>query len=153
MIRNKKEQTLTEKALQRLQGQQGRITEQRRSILETLETFSAHPTAEEVYLRVKQSAPHVNLSTVYRTLRWLKKEGLVSGRVFSEEERQERFEACLPEEHQHFLCRGCKRIIEFDEAAILERLISDFEQSSGANVEHTGLVFHGLCADCRERAT
>jgi Fur family ferric uptake transcriptional regulator len=150
MLRNNEEQTLTEKAIQRLQGQQGRVTEQRRLILETLETLPVHPTAEDVYLRVRQTAPHVNLSTVYRTLRWLQKEGLVSGRVFSEDERQERFDANMPEEHQHFLCRSCKRIIEFDESAALESLIADFEKGSGVLVEHAGLVFHGLCADCRE---
>lgn len=151
MIRNNEHLGLTERALQRLQVQQGRVTEQRRLILEALETFAAHPTAEELFRRVQRSAPTVNLSTVYRTLRWLQREGLVSGRVFSERERQERFDAQLPEQHQHFVCRRCKRIIEFEAAPTLEGLILDFEGSSGAQVERAGLVFHGLCAGCRGR--
>ena len=153
MICNNERATLTEKAISRLQGRKGRITEQRRLILEALETFSTHPTAEELHLRVQETDPHVNLSTVYRTLRWLQTEGLVSGRVFSEDERQERFDAHTPEEHHHFLCQSCKRIIEFDEEPPLEELILAFERSSGVRVERVGLVLYGLCQCQQDQRT
>jgi Fe2+ or Zn2+ uptake regulation protein len=151
MICNNSSSTLTEKAISRLQGSKGRITEQRRLILEALETFSTHPTAEELHLKVQETDPHINLSTVYRTLRWLQTEGLVSGRVFSEDERQERFDANMPEEHHHFLCRSCKRILEFDEKPPLEQLILAFERNTGARVERAGLVLHGLCRECQQQ--
>ncbi len=105
---------LIQETSKRLRLQGGRMTPQRRLILQTLETLTSHPTAEELYHLAHQQDPTLNLSTVYRTLRWLEQEDLVSTRVFHEERRQERFDPAYPSEHHHFLCTGCKAVIEFD---------------------------------------
>lgn len=148
MICSKEDPNLTERVTQRLQDRKGRMTGQRRLILETLETLPGHLTAEEIYLRVREVAPHLNLSTVYRMLRWLQKEGLISVRVFSEDERQDRFDPNLTTEHFHFVCLCCKQIIEFDEPSPASAIIADFERNNSARVENVGLVLHGLCRDC-----
>lgn len=151
MVCNNEDQSLTEKAIQRLRARNGRLTAPRRLVLSVLETFPAHPTAEQVYERVRQAAPQVNLSTVYRTLRWLQKEGLVSARSFPDGERQDRFDPNLPEEHFHFLCRECKAVIEFDSPVCMDEIVARFEGEAEVKVERVGLAFYGLCAACRER--
>ncbi|MFU8772925.1 MAG: Fur family transcriptional regulator, partial [Anaerolineales bacterium] len=87
----------------RLHSQGGRLTSQRRLIFEVLQEMDSHPTAEEVYAIVNQQAPNLHLSTVYRTLRWLEQEGLVSTRHFQEKRRTERFDSSHPAEHHHFV--------------------------------------------------
>lgn len=125
------------------------MTEQRRHILETLDELETHPTAEELYEIASKKDPSLHLSTVYRTLRWLEQEGLVRSRVFDAEHRIERFDAAEAEEHYHFLCTQCKRVIEFD-TLLVQAIKAQFELHSGAEVEQGSVVLYGLCADCRD---
>lgn len=140
---------LLHESTKRLQGQGGRMTAQRRKILEALDSLSTHPTAEELYELVRKDDPGLHLSTVYRTLRWLEQEGLVSARVFHEDRRQERFDPTDPE-HYHFLCTSCKRVIEFD-TLLVNTIKAQFELHSGAQVEVGSVVLYGLCVDCRQK--
>jgi Fe2+ or Zn2+ uptake regulation protein len=140
--------TLVKNAWERLQSQGGRMTSQRRLILETLDTLDCHPTAEELFDAVNEQDANLNLSTVYRTLRWLEQEGLVSSRRFDEERRKDRFDPVLPTEHHHFLCTHCKDVIEFD-SDLIEQVVTQFENRSGARVETSSLVLYGLCSRCQ----
>lgn len=144
--------SLTQLAASRLQQQGGRMTAQRLLILETLEALGGHPTAEELYARVRERDSSVHLSTVYRTLRWLQAEGLVRSRWFGREPRQERFDPNRPVEHYHFVCKVCNQVIEFLEPLVMESLETQFERRYGASVEHASLMFYGLCPDCRDAA-
>jgi len=127
------------------------MTAQRKLILQTLEALGRHPTAEELYDAVSKLDSNLNLSTVYRTLRWLEQEGLVSARRFDEERRQERFDPFLPAEHHHFLCTVCKRVIEFHDESI-ETVKNNFEELTGVCVESASVTFYGLCRRCRDGA-
>jgi Fe2+ or Zn2+ uptake regulation protein len=139
---------LVEKARDRLHSQGGRMTAQRRLILEALDRSGDHPTAEEVYASVKQADSNLNLSTVYRTLRWLEAEDLVSSRLFNEGRRQERFDAASPSEHHHFMCTVCKEVIEFD-TGLIDAIKRRFEEDTGSSVECGSIVLYGLCPNCR----
>ena len=139
-------------AAERLRSQGGRMTAQRRLILRTLENMSGHPTAEQVFHIAHQQDPALNLSTVYRTLRWLEQENLVSTRLFAEGRRQERFDAALPSEHHHFMCTACKRVIEFD-TDLIEAIKSRFEGETGACVTTGAIVLYGLCETCSRQVS
>lgn len=123
------------------------MTAQRRLILETLESLTGHPSAEDVYLTVREADPSLNLSTVYRTLRWLQSENLLQGRLFEEDRRLERFDPAEPSEHYHFRCTCCKKVIEFD-SQLVGKLREQFEASSGARVETGTVILYGQCAQC-----
>ena len=138
---------LIELATRRLHAQGGRMTEQRRMILEALDCLGCHPTAEQIFAVVSQRDPAINLSTVYRTLRWLEQEGLVSARRFDEKSRQERFDPALPVEHHHFFCTGCETVIEFNDPK-LSQVRALFERQNGARVEAFSVTLQGLCAEC-----
>ncbi|MBN1147767.1 MAG: transcriptional repressor [Anaerolineales bacterium] len=140
--------TLLEDAQDRLRSQGGRMTTQRRLILEALECLVCHPSAEEVFDEVRQQDPSLNLSTVYRTLRWLEQEGLVSARRFDDERRQERFDPALPAEHHHFVCSVCKCVIEFDDHLIDEGK-ARFEARSGCEVKSASFTLYGICSQCK----
>ncbi|MEA3440186.1 MAG: transcriptional repressor [Chloroflexota bacterium] len=140
---------LLHESIKRIQSQGGRMTAQRRLILETLQELESHPTAEELHEQVSRHDPTLHLSTVYRNLRWLEQEGLVSSRFFGDE-RLERFDPALPAEHYHFVCSSCKKIIEFD-SLLVNTIKAQFELHSGASVDSGTIVLHGICADCLER--
>lgn len=141
---------LIEKAQQQLHTQGGRMTSQRRLILEALQNLSSHPTAEELYRLARRQDPHLNLSTVYRTLRWLETQDLVRSRLLDQDSRQERFDPVFPHEHYHFMCSECKQVIEFDNL-LVNTIKAQFELHTGAQVESGSVVLHGLCARCAKQ--
>jgi Fe2+ or Zn2+ uptake regulation protein len=141
--------TLVDLATQRLHAQGGRMTSQRRLILEALDCLGCHPTAEEIFAVVCQRDASLNLSTVYRTLRWLEQEGLVSARRFDENRRLERFDAVTPSEHHHFQCTACKIVIEFDHP-LIQSIKAQFAGSSGCQVVSASMMLYGLCPRCQK---
>jgi Fe2+ or Zn2+ uptake regulation protein len=140
---------LVQETKKRLQAQGGRMTAQRRLILEALDQSRDHPTAEELFAIVNQQDQNLNLSTVYRTLRWLEQEELVSTRVFAGDRGQERFDAALPSEHHHFVCNTCKGVIEFD-SRLFDQIKAQFEKRSGATIQSGSIMLYGLCDSCRQ---
>ena len=138
---------LVQEAQLRLRSQGGRMTAQRRLLFSILDSLGEHPTAEELFHLARQQDTALNLSTVYRTLRWLEQENLVSARVFAEGRRQERFDAALPSEHHHFMCTNCKSVIEFD-TELLGTIKSRFQEQNGAIVRTGSIVLYGLCSNC-----
>ena len=81
-----------------------RLTPQRMMVLSAIENSTNHISAEEIYARVAAEYPHVNISTVYRTLELLKRLGLVTetdlggGRV--------RYHPAERGHHHHLICKA-----------------------------------------------
>lgn len=141
---------LIPQATQTLRATGGRMTAQRRLILQTLTDLGGHPSAEEIYAAARSRDPSLNPSTVYRTLGWLEEVGLVSHRHLDagqRRERCERFDPASPVEHHHFVCERCGRVDEFDAVEIAQVKV-DFARQHGALVEAASLTLYGLCADC-----
>lgn len=63
--------------LERLQGSGLRPTPQRELVFQSLMAKRDHPTAEEVFARVKSQIPSISLATVYNCLETLVARGLV----------------------------------------------------------------------------
>jgi Fe2+ or Zn2+ uptake regulation protein len=140
---------LVDQVSEKLRADGGRMTAQRRLILEVLATSPDHPTAEEIYRRARESDSALHLSTVYRTLRWLEEEGLVSPRWFEDERRQERFDTLVDsEDHFHFRCRVCNEIIEFSDP-LIDQVKAGYERLFGGRVESATLTLYGTCERCR----
>jgi len=142
--------SLFQQAESALKAQGGRMTNQRKLILEKLATMPGHPTAEEVFLAVSREDQGLNLSTVYRTLRWLADSSLIKPRRFDEERRQERFDstsAPTNEDHYHFQCHQCKKIIEFSSDQV-EQIKVLFSAQNGITVDYADLILYGTCAEC-----
>lgn len=143
--------SLRKEAEKRLQAQGGRMTAQRRLIFECLDRMTGHPTAEELYSRVRSEDPKINLSTIYRTLRWLEQEGLISALIFDEDRRQERFDPGRPTNHHHFVCTRCKAVTEFDDR-LVDQAILNFEADYDVTVDSGTLILYGLCPECHNLA-
>ena len=134
---------------ERLRGRGRRLTQQRTLIWEALAARpDAHLSADEVLSQVQRRLPHVNPSTVYRTLDLLVEEGLVrrsdlgAGRSF--------YEPAHEHSHHHLVCERCGRVAHVHDDA-LGTLRDAVERESGFRVGDGELALFGLCADCRRR--
>ncbi len=144
---------LVDLAAGQLHARGGRMTNQRRLILETLADCTDHPTAEEIYSRARRVNPGINLSTVYRTLRWLVRQGLVNARLFHDERGLERFDPIADHgdiDHHHFRCEECNRIIEFS-SELIDEIKAKFTSEYGGKVVNASLTLYGLCANCASK--
>lgn len=127
----------------------GRMTAQRRLILETLDAIGGHPTAEQVFQAAHRRDATLHPTTVYRTLGWLADAGLVNPRHMEPRgDRCEHYDPASPSEHHHFVCTGCGRVIEFTPPQI-EQIKQQFAALHGAAIQQASLTLHGLCAECR----
>jgi Fur family peroxide stress response transcriptional regulator len=123
----------------------GKVTHQRSEIYRELAKTHEHPDAETIYRRVRKRIPSISLDTVYRTLRLLEDEGLIS-RVGSMGERT-RFDANI-DRHLHFVCTECGFIGDvYNEEWNNVRPPKDLTAMGKVNSVHVEL--RGLCKACQ----
>lgn len=122
-----------------------RMTPQRLAILHVLHHSGVHLSPAEVYERASAELPSLTESTVYRTLEFLAKNGLVraahmvSGRLVYE---------IAGHEHHHLKCRSCGNETEV-EHTLLENLYRQLEAESGYRLTDSHITFFGLCPNCQ----
>ena len=121
-----------------------RMTKQRKAIFSALQRDSTHPTAEEIYQRVKRRLPHISLATVYRNLKLLTQEGLV--REIVTPDGPTRYD-CRTEAHYHFCCDRCGRVWDL-QLPVQTGLNSELTRQ-GYHVRFHEMVFYGLCRACQ----
>ena len=89
-----------------------RLTRQRELIIKAFLAQQEHVSAEDLYLKVKEQAPEIGYTTVYRTLKLLAEANLAHARNFRD--GFSRYEpAHQVEHHDHLICRKCGSIKEF----------------------------------------
>ncbi|MBE9500925.1 MAG: transcriptional repressor [Chloroflexi bacterium] len=122
-----------------------RLTPQRMLILAAVQASDSHISAEEIYSQVRAQYPHVNISTVYRTLDLLKGLSLVTETDLGE--GRVRYHYADKGHHHHLVCERCGAIIEVDEDLFLplkRTLLKDYHFQ--ANIRHFAIF--GRCAKC-----
>ncbi len=124
-----------------------RNTRQRQVILRAVRELGCHPTAEQVYDRVRRELPRTSLSTVYRNLGVLADQGLLSTvagagkKVHYDHNRVE---------HCHIRCSLCGRICDVD---IFPSDMEGFspEDLSGFILQEVSINLVGICPACSEK--
>ena len=130
-----------------LHSQGMRLTGQRKLILQVLEDTGGHLDAEAVFERAHKRDERVSLATVYRTLELLKKMGLVDQHYTSREHLREVYEPVGADEHYHFSCIKCGKVIEF-QSPMIDRARKQLAKELGINILHACACFEGYCASC-----
>jgi len=129
--------------IQKLKAAGLKITPQRLAVLEAVKSFDGyHPTAEDVYKKVKEKYPAISLSTVYRVLDKLVEIGEIKEIVVSSSER--RYDS-RKGAHYHFVCKNCKRI--FDVSPDMVKIIWE-KPLEGKKILNQNFVVVGLCENC-----
>ena len=124
-----------------------KYSRQREAIKESLMGRTDHPTAEMVYLRVRESNPKISLGTVYRNLSLLASLGEIQKICCGD--GVERYDANVePHYHYHCTCCGSVMDVPLEQVPTSQILLgAEFpEQVDGYTV-----LFHGTCRRCREK--
>jgi Fur family ferric uptake transcriptional regulator len=142
---NKRDEARREK-LRRYLAERGlRSTRQRDLIVEAFfRQGHRHVNAEELHRTVRQRDPSIGVATIYRTLRLLTECGVATARHFGD--GQAVYEV-VDQHHDHLICTGCGRIVEFENEAI-ESLQVEVAHRHGFSITHHKLELYGLCDQC-----
>ena len=122
------------------------LTSQRRAVLEALNAFRGHPSAEEVYLLVKKRNPKVALGTVYQALSVLEEIGLIEAKRWSES--PVRYDLNT-EPHYDIRCTKCDEVAEILDVE-LEDFAARVRDNTPYEVTNASLVLEGICPECQE---
>lgn len=122
-----------------------RKSHKRDSILTLLQSVKSHPTAEWIYLELKEEIPELSLATVYRNLEQLADMGIIQ--KIEGEDKTTHFDGNA-DPHFHLSCTGCKRIFDIPHEFIaipVDGIINE------APFEVTDYIVHfrGICPDCK----
>lgn len=122
------------------------MTPQRQLVLDAVRELR-HATPEQVCCQVREVAPTVNITTVYRSLELLEGLGLVrhthlghGAPVYSAQAH----------EHVHLVCHQCGRTTEVD-TELLAPVAERARAEHGFTLDATHLALSGTCRDCLDR--
>jgi Fe2+ or Zn2+ uptake regulation protein/O6-methylguanine-DNA--protein-cysteine methyltransferase len=118
-----------------------RVTPQRRAILGAFSHGDTeHLSADEIHARAAAVVPELGRGTVYATLAELTELGILAALGSPEPVRYETNVA----PHQHFRCRLCLRLFDFD----LPAPADDALVARGFDVERMTITAEGVCDEC-----
>ncbi|MDO5674308.1 MAG: transcriptional repressor [bacterium] len=123
-----------------------RMTHQREIILDELKRTRTHPTADELYTRVKKRLPRISLATVYRNLETLSSAGLVAKLEITG--RQKRFD-WNQQPHDHITCTECHRIDDILPPPGTGRHCDMPVNQHGYNLTGWRVEYFGICPSCQ----
>ena len=129
-----------------------KMTPQRIAIISYLEDNKTHPTADDIYKRVKEEYPTISFATVYNTVQALCNIGtLMELSIDSERKHYDP----VKEPHHHIICTQCGKIedVTFDSKNGVTEL-TDLPEGvlGGFNVDQVHINLYGVCADCSSGA-
>jgi Fe2+ or Zn2+ uptake regulation protein len=121
------------------------LTNQRRLLLELLGNAGGHIDAKELYRRASIRDESISPATVYRSLNLFKELGIIKEMRLGKIRCY--YEIKQSSEHQHMVCRGCGKVMEF-QTPYFQKLIEAVQKEHGFNVTKAELYLEGDCAEC-----
>ena len=121
-----------------------KVTPQRQLIFRLMHDNITHPTADALFTAASAQMPGISLRTVYQTLTDLASMGEI--KLIDLGSGATHFDPNT-DEHHHVVCSACGEVrdVYVDDAARLS--ISGVD---GFVVDSAAILFHGLCAVCRD---
>lgn len=147
--RDETEVASVEEALARVRASGGRATPSKRILLEILFGTDAHLSAEDLANAVKERAPDVHLSTVYRNLEDLQEIGIIAHTHLGHGPSTYQLASHA---HAHFICDECGARIEAPDE-LFTGLAGAAKRSLGFTIDPHHFAILGRCAACAARTS
>jgi Fur family transcriptional regulator, peroxide stress response regulator len=128
-----------------LEARGQRWTAQRAAVYRFLHATDVHPTAEDVYRRVRAELPGISLATVYKNLETLVACGLAQKLSYGDSSA--RYDG-RTDPHSHARCLGCGRIADVPGAVPGADQLRLEEHAGPFRVTGYRLELTGFCPDC-----
>ena len=129
-----------------LAGQNLKMTQERRTILEEVFSSDEHFGADELHLRFVRKRVPMSRATIYRALDHLVKSGLVR-RVYLDQKKAFYEHVYGRRHHEHMICLSCGKVIEFSDDPLEQRQDKVCRELKFKALRHS-LRIVGLCSDC-----
>jgi Fur family peroxide stress response transcriptional regulator len=134
---------------EKIHGHGLRMTDQRRAVYDVLTGKRDHPTAVEVFTRVRERIPSISLATVYNCLETLTDCGLA--KTVADERGPARYCPNL-QEHAHFFCELCGGVSDIPLRS-RRRPEDAWEFPESLVIDHHEVAFRGTCPKCATTAS
>ncbi len=121
-----------------------KYSRQREAIKEYLMSTKEHPTADTIYMHIRETNPNISLGTVYRNLNLLAEMGEIN--KLSCGDGSDRFDATT-QQHYHVMCQCCNRIFDLD-VEPMEEINERVKNSFAGKIHSHSILFFGTCNDC-----
>lgn len=121
-----------------------KYSRQRESIKACLMNRHDHPTADTLYMSIREEFPNISLGTVYRNLNLLVELGEV--RKLSCGEGADRFDADTAP-HYHFICKSCGEVHDLP-METLDTMNQAAQEYCDGQVDSHITYFYGTCGNC-----
>ena len=132
----------------KLRENEFRLTPQRVELVRLIASSEGHPSAAQLYAKIKTQFPTMSPATVYKTLAMLKE----MNQVFEIDLRDDsHYDGNRPIPHPHLICLRCNQIVDGDLDIDLSS-IKRLEETSGYQIVRPQIVFYGLCPNCKASA-
>ena len=133
-----------EKLTDTLKNNRLKITPQRLMIFKVLENNTSHPSAEEIYKKVKKVYPSVSFTTIYKTLETLRDLGEIKELTIDKDRKHYDPDMGV---HHHFICSECKEIYDIHED-FTANIKLDASLRKDFSVSGFQISFFGVCNKC-----
>ncbi len=114
---------------------------QRVKILEYLQNYKTHPTADMIFQTLVKDIPTLSKTTVYNTLKTFTEKGILKGLSLFENEVRYEYNK---EPHMHFKCIKCGKI--YDLPISCDRFEDNIIEGHRITEHHVNLK--GFCRKC-----
>lgn len=122
-----------------------KYSRQREAILNVLHSTDTHPTANQVYNRVREAIPNISLGTVYRNLAALSAAGEILS--VSVGDGYERFDG-NNSPHLHLHCKLCGKITDLP---LKIDFLAQTAQEYGFMPCSSVYIVNGVCGECNAK--
>ncbi|WP_323769229.1 Fur family transcriptional regulator [Antarctobacter sp.] len=118
-----------------------RMTEQRRTIADVLDSATDHPDVEDLYARASARDPNISIATVYRTVKLFEEAGILERVDFGD--GRARYEDAEREHHDHLIDLNSGEVIEFVDPEI-EALQEKIAEKLGYTLKGHRMELYGV---------
>lgn len=121
-----------------------KYSRQRQVIKDFLMTRKDHPTADTIYMNVRQEYPNISLGTVYRNLSLLADLGEIQRLQVGD--GTDHFDADTSR-HYHCVCTECGSVVDLEMDSI-DHITKTAGQHFDGKIQGHVTYFHGVCGIC-----
>ena len=123
-------------------------TKQRQQVLALVKEQNKDFTAKNLY---DNSAGEIGLTTIYRSLESLEKEGIIL-RISSDKHaaRYQYIEPCERVDHFYLKCEKCGKM-EYVDCQRIQGLTAHLSKKHHFTPTNTNIIINGFCAKCSEK--
>ena len=125
-----------------------RLTPQRVELVRLIASSEGHPSAAQLFAKIRTRFPTMSHATVYKTLALLKEMNQVLEIDLRDDSH---YDGNRPQPHPHLICIKCKKIID-GEVSIDQESLRKLEVTTGYKILRPQISLYGLCPDCKKES-